>query len=69
MKTVSIGFIREDGDLQLLATLNNTDEHLDQRQFEHLVANTVDFYRVKVSPDIKAYERDDAPDYICMEQQ
>ncbi len=39
MKTVSIGFMRDDGDLALFATLNNLDEHMSQDEFMELVSS------------------------------
>ena len=37
MKTVSIGFNREDGDFAILATLNNNDGHLSDDAFHNIV--------------------------------
>lgn len=36
MKTVSIGYHREDGDFAVLATLNNNDGHMTDEDFGEL---------------------------------
>lgn len=63
-QTVSIGFIRDDGDLQVLATVNNNDELLTQEQFILLVEMQVVFYLSFVDKEIGAWIRQDAPDYV-----
>lgn len=68
MNTVSIGYVREDGDLQLLATLNNVDGDLTQAQFSNLVERVSDQYRECGLSNVKVYERADAPDYIDLEE-
>lgn len=37
LSTASIGFHRDDGDFQLLATLNNNDERIAPEQFTDIV--------------------------------
>lgn len=69
MNTVSIGYVREDGDLQLLATLNNVDENLTQDQFSNLVERVIDHYRKCGLNDVEVYERADVPDYVELEEQ
>jgi hypothetical protein len=65
MKTVSIGFMRDDGDLALVATLNNLDEHMSDEHFDVLV-NGVKTYIALMTKrnDVQVLEREDAPDYV-----
>lgn len=61
-KTVTIGFERQDGDVQILATLNNNDSLISSEFFEFMVKqliNTFELSGVKVTD----YHRQDAPDY------
>lgn len=64
VKTVSIGFYRDDGDFQLLATLNNNDELV--RDFDELVVSVISQIRLRLLIDeaIVALSRQDAPDYV-----
>lgn len=66
--TYSIGFVREDGDFQLLATLNNNDALISDVDFQALVHNVRDAIR-DVLPDEKVITliRQDAPDYVDLE--
>ena len=66
-KTITFGFIRDDGDLQILGTLNNNDEYLTTDQFNELVALTLAYYNenpaVAMHEEVKAYYREDTVDY------
>jgi hypothetical protein len=67
MKTVSIGFIREDGDLALFATLNNFDEYMNQDEFMKLVDSIAsELCRTTKRNDVVILEREDAPDYVTI---
>jgi len=68
MKTVSIGFMRDDGDLALVATLNNLDEHMSDGEFNDLI-NGVKAYIELMSKrnDAVVLEREDAPDYVTID--
>jgi hypothetical protein len=68
MKTVSIGFMREDGDFALFATLNNLDEHMNQDEFQELVDSVVfELFRATKRNDVVVLEREDAPDYVILD--
>ena len=60
--------MREDGDLALVATLNNLDEHMSDDEFNHLI-NGVKAYIELMSKrnDVVALEREDAPDYVTID--
>ena len=62
----SIGFYREDGDFQLLATLNNSDELLSPETFETLRLGLMDKLAVALGEfiELEALQRQDAPDYL-----
>jgi hypothetical protein len=64
MKTVSIGFMRDDGDLALFATLNNLDEHMKQDEFMKLVNSVASELCRATRQEVRVLERDDAPDYV-----
>jgi hypothetical protein len=64
MKTVSIGFHREDGDFAILATLNNNDNHIDDDIFNELVKLMTMTLGHATERHLVALERQDAPDYV-----
>lgn len=65
MKTVSIGFMRDDGDLALVATLNNLDEHMSDEHFDVLVHGVKNYIGLMTKrDDVQVLEREDAPDYV-----
>jgi hypothetical protein len=68
MKTVSIGFMRDDGDLALVATLNNLDEHMSDENFNVLVDGVKNYIGLMTKRnDVLVLEREDAPDYITID--
>ena len=68
MKTVSIGFMRDDGDLALVATLNNLDEHMSDESFNVLVDGVKNYIGLMTKRnDVVVLEREDAPDYVTVE--
>ena len=68
MKTVSIGFMRDDGDLALVATLNNLDEHMSDENFAVLVDGVKNYIGLMAKRnDVIVLEREDAPDYITID--
>ena len=66
MKTVSIGFMREDGDLALVATLNNLDEHMNDVDFDVLVNGVSTYFQNITKQEVIVIEREDAPDYVTI---
>jgi hypothetical protein len=64
MKTVSIGYFREDGDFALLATLNNNDG--DIRFFEFMVKDLQRDISQSTGIECVVLEREDAPDYVTI---
>ena len=65
MKTVSIGFMREDGDLALFATLNNLDEHMTDSAFKILLDGVKAYIELMSERnDVVVLEREDAPAYV-----
>jgi len=64
MKTVSIGFMRDDGDFALFATLNNLDEHMKQDEFKKLVGSVASELCRATRREVQVLEREDAPDYV-----
>jgi hypothetical protein len=67
MKTVSIGFYREDGDFSILATLNNNDGYLTEDAFSAMVEITRLALQQFAEVDMEALERQDTPDYVTVE--
>ena len=66
MKTVSIGYYREDGDFAILATLNNNDGLLSDQRFKQLIELVEGEYVEKLyyTHGIVVLERQDTPDYV-----
>ena len=65
MTSITIGYQRQsDGDIAVLATLNNNDELLDDEAFAALVASTCATFHTHIGEDVRAWERQDAPDYL-----
>lgn len=68
MISASIGYTRDDGDFAILATLNNKDEHMDERVFNNLVEmNRLFFQSILHDESIISLEREDAADYIDLD--
>jgi len=67
MKTVSIGYHREDGDFAVLATLNNNDEHMSDNAFGDLVDYVASKLYRKLLCKMVVLKRQDAPDYVTIE--
>lgn len=65
MNAVSIGHFRDDGAFAILATLNNKDEGMDTHDFAVVIGLVLRII-VHFAPGlpIEALERDDAPDYV-----
>lgn len=67
MNSVSIGYLREDGDFAILATLNNNDGYLLSNEFSALIKLTIALFSNKIENiDIVALPREDAPDYVIV---
>jgi hypothetical protein len=66
MKTVSIGYYREDGDFAILATLNNNDGLLSDQRFKQLIELVEGEYVELLynAHGIVVLERQDTPDYV-----
>lgn len=70
MTTYTIGHYRDDGDFAILATLNNNDGHMGQGAFADLVEQTrLQIASLMPYTPIVSIERQDAPDYITIEEQ
>jgi hypothetical protein len=71
LSTVAIGFHRDDGDFQLLATLNNNDELIAADRFTDIVHFVRDQLQDALSSGgeytLAVLERQDAPDYVVLE--
>lgn len=68
MRTVTIGFLRDDGDIQVLATLHNNDELLPEEIFAAVTDGLVRKFSRYITEEISVFEREDAPDYITLEE-
>lgn len=67
MKTVSIGYHRDDGDFAILATLNNNDEHIPEEDFANICKSLHVALETSGHYDIVILERQDTPDYVTIE--
>jgi hypothetical protein len=68
MKTVSIGYTRDDGDFAILATLNNNDEHMSDEDFDELRLALTISLAANTDLQLQMLERQDTPDYVEVEQ-
>lgn len=73
MKSVSIGFMRDDGDFQLLATLHDNDAILDEGALDRLAFDLRESLQKSLPDDyrhelIEVIERQDSPDYVTLEE-
>ena len=64
MKTVSLGYHREDGDFAVLATLNNNDDFMSDEEFTEVVDLLAEKLWAVTRLYITVLERQDAPDYV-----
>ena len=68
MKTVSIGYHREDGDFAVLATLNNNDGHIPEEDFTYAWEQLLFALEIAVrNQSLVILERQDTPDYVTIE--
>jgi len=65
-KTYSIGTMRDDGDFAIIATLNNNDEHMTDKDFDELKMALVLTIANYTDKQIMVLERQDAPDYVTI---
>lgn len=68
--TVTIGFIREDGDIEVLAAFNNSGECIDANRFNQIVRSTVKNIRHLggFGSQVRAWLREDLIDVISDEE-
>jgi hypothetical protein len=67
-QTVSIGFDREDGDFQIIATLNNNEEVAEEADWECAVAAIVNTLKKATGLSLAVLERQDAPDFVNLDE-
>ena len=66
MQTVSIGFFREDGDFQVLATLNNNDGLMGEARFLNMVESLRMTLDAATGETVQVLERQDVADYVTI---
>lgn len=69
MKTVSIGFNRDDGDFALFATLNNLDEYFNSYDFKELIHAVASELQAATQMKVEILEREDAPSYVVLDDE
>jgi hypothetical protein len=69
MKTVSIGFTRDDGDFALFATLNNLDDYFSSYDFKELVHAVASELQAATQMQVEILEREDAPSYVVLDDE
>lgn len=65
---ITIGYMRDDGDLQVLATLNNVDEVIDKDVYLETAQLLVNTFKLSTGEEIIAVNRWDTPDYITLDE-
>ena len=68
-KCYSIGFMRDDGDFALLATLNNMDGNMSDDDFESIKQKLMISFSTVIDEEIICLERQDAPDYVELDSE
>jgi hypothetical protein len=69
MNYVTIGFTREDGDFEVLATLNNGSETIPQPVFNALITHLTQIFRNEYEDGtIHPLYRQDAPDVVQLDE-
>lgn len=69
-RNYSIGYMREDGDLQLLVTINDNDKVLPSARLKLLAFEVKRMIQEKLSDEtIVTLERQDAPDYVSIDEE
>jgi hypothetical protein len=67
-KTLTVGFFREDGDFEVVATFNNLGQHLSNQHFVKFVNDYIDNYdNYSSTHALEVFVREDAPDIIFEE--
>lgn len=66
MKAATLGFTREDGDFEVLATLTNTADHYEAARFLVLVQATAETIAAALGHAVEILEREDAPEVISL---
>ena len=69
MKTVSIGFTRDDGDFSLFATFNNLDDYFSSYDFKELVHAVASKLQAATQMQVQILEREDAPSYVVLDDE
>ena len=69
MKTVSIGFTRDDGDFSLFATFNNLDDYFSSYDFKELVHAVASELQAATQMQVQILEREDAPSYVVLDDE
>ena len=69
MKTVSIGFTRDDGDFALFATLNNLDDYFSSYDFKELIHAVASELQAATQMKVEILEREDAPSYVVLDDE
>jgi hypothetical protein len=59
--------MREDGDFQVLATLNNNDGLIGSDLLQFIIDNLCETLTGETGDLVEAIERQDAPDYVNLE--
>jgi hypothetical protein len=65
----SIVYRRDDGDLDLIATLNNSGEHLTEQAFRRLHHIVLGFIAEQTGKAVEALTRQDAPDVLTTDNE
>ncbi len=67
-QTVSIGYEREDGDFHIIATLNNHEEIAEEADWHFAIAAVVSTLEKITDLKLAVLEREDAPDFINLDE-
>lgn len=66
MKTASIGILQDNGDFEILATLNNNNDHISPDAFGALVLQLCTQLTAETGQQARALHRQDVPDFVTL---
>lgn len=67
MHAATIGFTREDGDFEILATMTNTAGHYGTPRFIVLVQSIAETIAAAIGHEVEILEREDAPEVVTID--
>lgn len=65
-ESITLGYFRDDGDLQVLATLNNNDQVINEITYLASIRMLMNTFKSATGENIVAISKQLAPDYLSL---